>query len=375
MSNEKSPSPVAAAATPGATGKPRRVKIILLLVLLCGAAFAGRMWWHGHHFEETDNAYLAGHVSTISSRVPGVVTDVLVSENQIVQKGDVLAKLDHADQRVRVAQIKAQRAQVDAQAKQGEAQIRQAKAEALAAGAQLLRAQSQLKRASADADRFSSLYNSQMKAISKSELDAAIATRDSAAADVKALAENVQAAQSRIAVSEHAHSALLAQQNVLATQLDDASLQLSYHTIVAPVSGRIGRKSLEVGIRVQSGQQLLSIVQDGGWVTANFKETQIAPLFRGQKVTIRIDAFPDRDFIGHVESFSPASGAQFSLMPPDNATGNFTKIVQRVPVKIVFDPNDLTALEGRVTPGMSAFVEIDLRQSRPSDRAPVVAAK
>jgi membrane fusion protein (multidrug efflux system) len=369
MSNEKSPTPAAPA------GKPRRVKIILLMVLLCGATVAGRMWWHGRNFEETDNAYLAGHVSTISSRVPGVITKVLVSDNQVVQKGDVLAELDHADQQVRVAQIKAQLAQIDAQAKQGEAQIEQARAEAQAVSAQLSRSQTQLKRASTDADRYSSLYNSQMKAIAKTELDAAVAARDSAAADVKALSQQVHAAESKIDVSEHSRSALLAQKNVLATQLEDAKLQLSYHTIVAPVAGRIGRKNLEVGIRVQSGQQLLSIVQEGGWVTANFKETQIAPLFRGQKATIRIDAFPGRDFIGHVESFSPASGAQFSLMPPDNATGNFTKIVQRVPVKIVFDPKDLKTLEGRLTPGMSAFVEIDLRQGGPAERPVAVAAK
>ena len=373
MSNEKSPSPPTAAVAPAAAAKPRRMKLILLAVMLCGAVAAGRMWWHGQHFEETDNAYLAGHVSIISSRVPGVVTKVLVSDNQLVQKGQVLAELDAADQQVRIAQIKAQLKQIEAQAEQGEAQIQQARAEAQAASAQLLRAQTQLKRAKADADRYSSLYTSQVKAIAKTELDAAVAARDSAAADLKALSEQVLAAQSRISVSEHAHSALLAQKSVLATQLDDAMLQLKYHTLVAPVSGRVGRKTLEEGIRVQAGQQLVSIVQEGGWVTANFKETQIAPLFPGQKAVIRIDAFPGREFAGHVESFSPASGAQFSLLPPDNATGNFTKIVQRVPVKIMFDPSELKAIEGRVTPGMSAFVEIDLRQERPAGRAQVAA--
>jgi len=367
MSNDKSPD------SQVSVGKPRRVKIILLLVLLCGATLVGRMWWHGRYFEETDNAYLAGHVSTISSRVPGVITKVLVSDNQVVKQGDVLAELDYTDQQVRVAQIKAQLAQIDAQAKQGEAQIEQFRAEAQAVSAQLLRSEIQLKRAISDADRYSSLYNNQMKAIAETELEAAITARDSAVVDVRALSQQVYAAESKIDVSKHAHSALVAQKKVLAAQLEDATLQLSYHTILAPVAGRIGRKDLEVGIRVQSGQQLLSIVQEGGWVTANFKETQIAPLFRGQQALIRIDAFPGRDFLGHIESFSPASGALFSLIPPDNATGNFTKIVQRVPVKIVFDPKDLKELEGHLTPGMSAFVAIDLRQDNPGDK-PLAAA-
>jgi len=156
---------------------------------------------------------------------------------------------------------------------------------------------------------------------------------------------------------------------VLQAQLKDAEQQLGYNRIVAPVTGRVGRKSIEVGTRIQPGQQLAAIVQDDVWVTANFKETQLAGIVPGQAVKVEIDALPDHELIGRVDSFSPASGNQFALLPADNATGNFTKIVQRVPVKITFRPEDLRKYAGRLAPGMSTVVEIDLRQKAP--QAPV----
>jgi len=149
---------------------------------------------------------------------------------------------------------------------------------------------------------------------------------------------------------------------VLQAQLQDAQQQLGYNRLVAPVSGRVGKKSVEVGARVQPGQQLAAIVQDDVWVTANFKETQLPGLVPGQQVKISVDALPDKELVGRVDSFSPASGNQFALLPADNATGNFTKIVQRVPVKVTFSPDDLRKYAGRLVPGMSTEVEIDLRQ-------------
>jgi membrane fusion protein (multidrug efflux system) len=131
------------------------------------------------------------------------------------------------------------------------------------------------------------------------------------------------------------------------------------------VAGRIGKRSVEVGARVQPGQQLAAIVQDDVWVTANFKETQLAGLQPGQAVKVAVDALPGKELTGHVDSFSPASGNEFALLPADNATGNFTKIVQRVPVKITLDPADIKRFPGRLVPGMSTVVEIDLRQKAP----------
>jgi membrane fusion protein (multidrug efflux system) len=154
-----------------------------------------------------------------------------------------------------------------------------------------------------------------------------------------------------------------AQRRTAEVGLADAELQLSYTTVSAPVAGTLGRKSVEAGQRVQPGQALLAVVADQKWVVANFKETQLASMKVGQNVSIRIDALPSRAFRGYVESFSPASGAQFALLPPDNATGNFTKIVQRVPVKIVFDPEDIKGFESRIVPGLSTVVSVQLRET------------
>ncbi len=144
-------------------------------------------------------------------------------------------------------------------------------------------------------------------------------------------------------------------------QLDEALLRLSYCSINAPVAGRIGRKNVEVGQSVQVGQSLMAIVQDDMWVTANFKETQLSKMRIGQKAEIRIDSFPGKTFVGRISSLSPASGAKFSVLPPDNATGNFTKVVQRLPVKIEFDRKTLADYAQRISPGMSCVTTIDFK--------------
>jgi membrane fusion protein (multidrug efflux system) len=143
--------------------------------------------------------------------------------------------------------------------------------------------------------------------------------------------------------------------------LKDAQLQLSYTNISAPNQGRIGRKVVEVGQRVQPGQPLMAIVNNDYWVVANFKETQLERMQPRQPVEIKLDAFPHHPFMGRVESISPASGSTFALLPPDNATGNFTKIVQRIPVKVVFDPQSIRGYESRIAPGMSAEVSVELK--------------
>ena len=209
----------------------------------------------------------------------------------------------------------------------------------------MAQAQAALQRSKQDADRYGQLYNTQMKAVSKAELDAANAARAGATADVAARRDNVVAAQAQIGAAQSARDVLKAQVKVLQTQLKDAKQTLGYNQVIAPVAGRIGKRSVEVGARVQPGQQLAAIVQDDLWVTANFKETQLAELLPGQQVRIEIDALPKHPLTGRLDSFSPASGNQFALLPADNATGNFTKIVQRVPVKITLRPEDVKALE------------------------------
>jgi membrane fusion protein (multidrug efflux system) len=355
-------------------GPPKRVLIVVGLIAIAALGAGGRMWYRSHNFVDTENAYVTGHVHPVSSRIPGVVTKVLFDDNQVVQAGAVLAELDPADQGVRVEQIQAQIASVKQQVVQGDAAIEQARAQASAARAQVVQSQANLVRAKQDATRFGQLYNTTMKAVSKAEVDAATAARAAAGADVTARRDNVTAAEAQIAAAISARDVLKAQVKVLQAQLKDAEQQLGYNRIVAPVTGRVGRKSIEVGTRIQPGQQLAAIVQDDVWVTANFKETQLAGIVPGQAVKVEIDALPDHELIGRVDSFSPASGNQFALLPADNATGNFTKIVQRVPVKITFRPEDLRKYAGRLAPGMSTVVEIDLRQKAPQAPARTTAA-
>lgn len=355
-------APSTPASAPAKSGPPKRVLIVVGIIAAAALAAGGRMWYRSANFVDTENAYVTGHVHPVSSRIPGVVTKVLFDDNQVVQAGSVLAELDPADQGVKVEQIQAQIASVQQQIVQADAAVEQAKAQASAARAQVAQSQANLVRANQDAERFGQLYNTQMKAVSKAELDAATAARASASADVTARRDNASAAQAQIAAAQSARGVLEAQVKVLQAQLKDARQQLGYNQIVAPVTGRVGKKNIEVGARIQPGQQLAAIVQDDVWVTANFKETQLPGLQVGQAVKVEIDALPDHELIGRVDSFSPASGNQFALLPADNATGNFTKIVQRVPVKITFKPEDLKKYAGRLAPGMSTVVEIDLRQ-------------
>lgn len=354
------PTAAPAEATPASKA---RVFTVLAVMAVAGLAFGGRMYWRSQNFVETENAYVSGHVHPISARISGVVTKVLVDDNQIVKEGQVIAELDPADQHVKLEQIQAQIASVEQQVLQADAQTVQARASASASQAQVAQAQAQALRAQQDAERYGQLYNTQMKAVAKSELDAAVAARTSALADVAARKDAALATQAQVGAAQSAREVLKAQIKVLQAQLKDAQLQLGYNRILAPVSGRLGKRNIEVGARVQPGQQLAAIVEDKVWVTANFKETQLAGLKPGQEVDVAIDALPGEHLKARLDSFSPASGNQFALLPADNATGNFTKIVQRVPVKLTFTDADLLRLAGRLVPGMSALVEVDLRQS------------
>ncbi|TXF96631.1 HlyD family secretion protein [Massilia arenae] len=361
-----------AGGAPGKSGPNKRVLAVVGLIALVAIGAGGRMWYRSHHFVETENAYVTGRVHQVSSRVAGVVTKVLVDDNQLVKAGDTIAELDPVDHAVRVEQIEAQIASVQQQVGQAEAQIQQVRAQAAAAGAQVKQSQAQLLRARQDAERFGQLYNETMKAVSKAEVDASSAARDAAVADLAARRDNASAAQAQIGAAEAGRDVLKAQVKVLQAQWKEARQQLAYNRIVAPVDGRVGRRSIEVGARVQPGQAMLAVVEDNVWVVANFKETQLAGLAPGQKVSLDVDALPEHHLVGRVDSFAPASGNQFALLPADNATGNFTKIVQRVPVKITLDPQDVKKYAGRLVPGMSVVAEVELGQDvKPTQTAAV----
>jgi len=272
-------------------------------------------------FESTDDAFVEGHMVFLSSRVGGQVVEVLVDENQRVRAGDPLVRLDPADFETRVARA---RADLDA----AHNRMAQAHAAADAAAAQIQVAQVTLHHTEQEVSRAQSLFESGVG--SRTVLDAALAVRDGAAAELHAAREREQAERALVGSQAPVRQAEAA--------LREAELGLEYAVITAPFDGIIGRRSVELGANVGPGQPLVALTEaTGSWVTANFKETQIAEMGPGDTAEVRVDAFPSAVFRGSVESLSPATGAKYALLPPDNATGNFTKVVQRVPVRISLD--------------------------------------
>lgn len=242
---------------------------------------------------------------------------------------------------------------------QARARLAQAKEGVTAAQAAVAQAQEGVKQAEAQVARAQvGVASAQAKVALAQE---GISTAEAKLAASKGGLQQAQATGEQTKVSRSQYDAAKAAIGQSEAAVKDAQLQLSYTNITAPAAGQIGRKSVEVGQRVQPGTPLMAIVSNDLWVVANFKETQLANMKPGQKVEIKLDAFGGRKFEGRLDSFSPASGAQFSLLPPDNATGNFTKVVQRIPVKVVFDPESIKGYESRIAPGMSATVNVELK--------------
>jgi membrane fusion protein (multidrug efflux system) len=296
------------------------------------------------NFAETDDAYITASVHQVNAHVSGTVLEVDVEENTEVKAGDILFRLDPRDHEAKLRQAEAQFAQSDAVVNFTRTQID-------GAHAKIDQSQAELTKAQADFDRAEEL--SRTKVVSKQEFDAARAALDSARASLVSTKATALGMESGLHVA-------MAQRENSQSQLENARLQLAYNTIVAPVAGRTSRRNAEVGAYVQPGQTLIAIVEPEVWIEANFKETQFAKMRLGQPAEISIDALPSHKITGRVESFSPASGAQFAMLPPDNATGNFTKVVQRVPVRIRFDPESIRGYEDRLRAGLSAVVAVRL---------------
>lgn len=308
---------------------------ILLLALVAGAVLGlGWKWWNDSRtWAVTDNAVLSGHILSISPRIAGTVAEVLVDENEAVREGDVLVRLDAGD--LRVVREKAA------------ASLELARAQLAQAAAQVQRDEAVHRQSQNDLERAERLYHESSGVISRAEFDAARSTGDSALGILEASRAAVAAAQARVELAM--------------AELAEADLQLGYTEIKAPAGGRIGRRNVEPGNRIQPGQALLALVRPELWVTANFKETQLAHMRPGQPAKLTIDGLPGRVFAGTLESISPASGSKFALLPPDNATGNFTKVVQRVPVRIVFADATPDSLAGRIVPGMSVVARVRIK--------------
>lgn len=490
--------------------KKLSIKKLLLLgglgITLTVGSITGYRWWQfASTHQETDNAYVTADIHPVTARVAGTVREVKVDDNQVVNSGAVLVKLDPADFQVSLQQaqaslqnakqqaeaakenitlasqttnaktaqsqgdisssqavistavasyneasagvpvanagIKDAQATIDAatasvaQAQAGiptaQAAVGQAKAGVQVANANVSQAKANQTKAEADYRRYQSLFDQGV--VSRQQLDTVKAAYQVTQAQVKASQQTVLQAQQQVKqaqeslqqayakvtqtkqditrgeaklaqakqqvtqaiarvaqaqegvtkakaqlatskgglqlaatgnqqtkVNKQQYQAALAAAAQSTAQVKNAELQLSYTTITAPSDGQVGNKTVQVGQRVQPGQTLMSIVKQRPWVVANFKETQLKKMKPGQEVEIKIDAFGERTFKGKIDSLSPASGAKFALLPPDNATGNFTKIVQRVPVKVVFEPESIKGYESLITPGMSVVISVNV---------------
>jgi membrane fusion protein (multidrug efflux system) len=336
----------------------RRVPFLLLAVVFGAALIGGIFWWlQARQWESTDDAFVDVHLVQVAPQVAGRVVRVLVDDNQLVKASDVLIEIDpanfqasldqalatQANAAASLAQTKAQQAVNQANAEQSLAQIGVAKANADVAQIQLKRDQAQ----------------AAAKAISSQQLDNSTANAQSSAASLSAAQKKHASDEALLDVTESQIAAAKANLEGAKAQVEQARLNLSYTKIVAPEAGRVARKNVAPGDYVQVGQNLMALVPPRVWVTANFKETQLALMHVGQPVEIEIDAYPGQIFKGHVDSFQPGSGAAFSLLPPENATGNYVKVVQRVPVKIVFD--DLPDPQRPFGPGMSVVPSVKVR--------------
>ncbi|MGA7238077.1 MAG: HlyD family secretion protein [Bryobacteraceae bacterium] len=420
-SGQQAAQPAQAEQKPIPPRKRRRAMLIVAiigLVLLVGGFI---FYQYAQTYESTDDAMVDAHLNGVSSRIQGTVTAVTVDENQFVSAGQVLAKIDPRDYQVAAAQAEAQLSQSQANIaaqhpnvpitettnetniSAGQAQV-DTQLAALAAAeqdtavarqrlgqseAQLREAEANNAKAQADLERYRALVEKdeiphtqfdQIVAAAKAQsamVDSATATVAASKASVESAARvadqrRAQVAEARtrlsqsnrnapreVAISQATVKAREAQANAAKAGVDKALLDLSYTNVIAPAAGIIGKRSVEVGSTVQPGQQLFTIAQVGDiWVTANFKETQLQRMRSGQKAKIHVDAF-DQDFNGYVESMPAASGSITSLLPPENATGNFVKVVQRLPVRLRFDKNQ-TGLD-RLRPGMSVEPKVYLQ--------------
>jgi len=309
--------------------------------------------------ETTDDAAVEAHVIQVSPKISAHVKAVHFDDNYQVKRGNLLLELDPRDYEVSLASAVASLASAQSKRTESEAQQNVAQAGLGQAKADLASAQATGDNAESDFNRNEQLYKTHV--IDRREYDASAAQAKSAGANVEAASKRVasQEAQVRLAAAQYVTASAEAKQ--AETQVQQAELQLSYTKIFAPFDGRVTKKSVEPGNYVQPGQTLFSLVPSDVWVVANFKETQLKKMKVGQSVSVRVDAIPGRDFKAHVESFQVGTGSRFTLLPPENATGNFVKVVQRIPVKIVFD-EPLADLE-RLWAGESVEPKVDVHES------------
>jgi membrane fusion protein (multidrug efflux system) len=335
--------------------------IVLGVVAVAAIGFGVSRYRFARTHVTTDNAQVDGHITPIAPKVQAFVARVLVEDNQKVAAGDTLLVLDERDLQVRVseaeADLRSAQAQGGSESRGGAstAALAAARSNASSADAAVSAAEAAVRKTTADLARYRTL--AAQKVISAQQLDQAQWAYDNARAALEAATKQAAAGGSMVLGAQSEVTAAAARMAAARSALENARLQLSYAVVTAPASGIVAKRAVEVGALVQPGQQVMSLVPDSGvWVTANLKETQVERVQPGARVDIEVDAYPGVVFHGAVESLSPATGARFALLPPDNATGNFTKVVQRVPVRIRVEPGQNPSHPLR--PGMSASVTI-----------------
>ncbi len=344
-------------------GKLKQAALGLAVIagIFAGADYGRYYWTTGRYLVSTDDAYVDVHSAMISPKVSGYISDVPVNDNQPVKAGQVIARIDPRDYQTALdrarADVAAARATIDTltqQIAQQRLTVEQARQQVASDQAALIYSQQDFQRYT-DLERtgYGTVQRAQQ---AQSDIVQKQAKLDSDKTGVASAEKQISVLQAQL---EQAHAALAQQQ----ANEHQAELNLSYTTITAPFDGTVGVRTLQVGQFVQPGTQLMAIVPlHAVYITANYMETQLTHVRAGQPVTINVDTFDGTVVHAHVESLAPASGQQFALLPPDNATGNFTKIVQRIPVKIALDPND--PLAGRLRPGMSVEPTIDTKPPR-----------
>ncbi|MBK7975815.1 MAG: HlyD family secretion protein [Deltaproteobacteria bacterium] len=330
--------------------------IVVAAVVIAGVTVGARYAWHAHLYESTDDAFVDGTIVRVAPQVPGRVSAVPVASNQRVEVGELLVALDPADLRIELSRSQASRAQAEGRLVQARAQVSVARAAFDQARAAEQVAEVEARNAAQDLRRYQQVSTG---AVSRQALDNAETTAKRTVAEATLAESRERAAQAEIELAESAVTTAEAEVRNADVLVRQAEQQLSYSEVRAPLAGRITMKGVESGDFVQVGQALMALVSDEVWVVANFKETQLAEMKPGQQVEIRVDAFPAHALHGHVESIQAGAAARFSLMPPENATGNYVKVVQRVPVRIRFD-EPAENLRG-LAPGMSVVPEVRVR--------------
>jgi membrane fusion protein, multidrug efflux system len=358
------PVTLAPTPAPGSEAPPKRSRRRLVLTAIAalaigGAGYFGYEWWTvGRFTVTTDDAYVQAYNTTLAAKVPGYLASVPVTDNTYVHTGDVIATIDDGDYRLAVDSAREKVATQEATIARMGHQIEAQEAAVVQAKTQLASAQAAQTRTQLELDRQIQLVA--RDASSRQLLEQAQANRDQAVAAVQGAQAAIESAAANVDVLKGQRQEAISTLDELKTALAKAERDLSFTVIRAPIDGVIGNRAVQSGDFVQTGQRLAALVPlDEVFINANFKETQLARLRPGQTASIAVDALPEHTMEGTIESFSPASGAVFSLLPPDNATGNFTKIVQRLPVRIHVPP--AVAREGLLRPGMSVVVSVNTK--------------